>query len=155
MTKVKNINKDLFYGVLTVLFVAVFLNYLMPIDFIYKPNLLLISAVMLGILIDSFGLLVVFSTIQGIITKNSPFIYYELSFIFLASLLSYFIYKKFFFKNEILCISILVVIFTTIFWLFFGNIIASGKIFVMELLYNIILSIIIFELFSWIRKKFS
>ncbi len=155
MNTSSNINKDLFYGAITVLFVAVFLNYITPISLIYKPNFLLISAIILGMLINNFGLLVLFSILQGLLTKYYSFISYEIAFIFFVSLLSYFVYKKFFFKNEVLCLSILILIFTTIFWLFFGNIIASGIIFVMELLYNIILSIIIFELFSWIRKKFS
>ncbi|MFA6135933.1 MAG: hypothetical protein WC705_01060 [Candidatus Paceibacterota bacterium] len=146
--------KNLLSG-LAFLFLFLLIFYL---DFSFlnvKANLGLILVVSLGFFITDVFDFLLFLLLGSWLVKFSPFFSGEIVFLIIAGILTFFALKFLFFRRDLWIFILFVFIFQVIFWFIFGgfehlNIFG----FVVEFVYNGLLSCLFFFLGLWLEKRF-
>ena len=133
---------------------CILFSLLVIIPFPIKPNIYLISVVVGALMIDH---LLLFGTLLfGVVLwlKYTPSATLELVVMSGIGIVLYAIRKAFVRESRLALALAMVVITQVLFWLFFSGGGIMSWVFVVELCYNALLTLLIYEVLVWVKKIF-
>ena len=120
-----------------------------------KPNIFIITPIVISFLVDDWGLFLLFLIAEEFWLKFTPFLIWEYAILFILGIISFVITNFFIFK-KILAVRIsMVFLIQSVFWLSLVSLNhVDYLVFFMEFIYNIIVEELLFAFGLWIKKKY-
>jgi len=78
----KSVNSNVFYGILIVS-ASLIISWVIPISIAYKPDIFLISEILLGVLLKRFDVFIFFAILQVVLINTLHFYHMRFSIYFL------------------------------------------------------------------------